>query len=61
MEYNELADRILTDNAEELWNFVAHNKDRYEEYCKTVVNYSMAEFVKNRYFDEFMKYLDEEY
>ena len=56
-----LANQILNDNAEEVWNFVVHNEKRHEEYCKGIINYSMAEFVKNHYMREFLEYLGEEY
>ncbi len=54
---NNVYEEILTEHAEEVWKFVTQCDQIYEDYIKYEKEYSLAEYVKNVRWNEFVKYL----
>jgi hypothetical protein len=58
MEQNDyMADDILIEHAEDVWNFVTSNSCIYKDYSNVSNVYSMAEYVKKCRWKEFLEYV----
>ncbi len=52
-----IAEVILTEHAEDVWDFITHDGAVYKDYSRYDRGYSMAEYVRYSRWEEFMEYL----